>query len=230
MKIHVLQVLSDNYSYIVEDGETILIIDPGEAAPVIAFLDKHRLKPQWIVNTHKHFDHIDGNNELNEKYDCKIAAPDENPEPRNVTLQNGDVFKVGALALNIHLTKGHTKGHVILHEPNHHVLFSGDTLFAMGCGRLFEGTPADMFATMQVIKSFAPETKIYCGHEYSLSNAKFAAHLMPDNHAIQTRYKTFKKMDCTMPTTLAEELKTNPFLMAETVKEFAEYRRLKDSF
>ena len=230
MEIHIVPILKDNYAYVIQTDTEVAIVDPGEAKPVVEFLTKQQLQPNWIINTHKHWDHVNGNLELMEAYDCNLAAPAECEGHIDVVLRDGAVFALGDLVFQIILTKGHTAGHIILFEPNEKIMFSGDTLFAMGCGRLFEGSPSDMFVAMEKIKSLPVDTKIFAGHEYTLSNAKFAKHLLPDNHYIAKRYEVVKQAKCTMPTTLEQELKTNPYLLADSVQQFAKYRAAKDKF
>lgn len=230
MKIHVIAILKDNYAYVVQTDNAVAVIDPGEAKPIADFLTKHEMTPNWIINTHRHGDHVAGNEELMAAYDCQLAAPPECSGDIDVILNDGDVFSLGDLQFQIMLTKGHTAGHIVLFEPNHKILFSGDTLFVMGCGSVFEGSMDEMFQSMQVIKSLSPEIKIYCGHEYTRANAAFACHILPENSDIQIRKQEFENKACTVPTTLAEELKTNPYLLAETVDEFAKYRKSKDDF
>ena len=230
MHIHVVPILNDNYAYIIQSDTEVAVVDPGEAAPIIDFLNDHGLHPDWIINTHKHGDHINGNVQLMDAFDCKLAAPAECEGNKDYVLEDGDLFPVGNLGFQISLTKGHTGGHIVLYEPHHNILFSGDTLFAMGCGRLFEGESHDMFQAMKYIKSLPAQTKIYCGHEYTRANADFARHILPDNAEISRRHKEVQSVDCTMPTTVAQELKTNPFLIARDVSEFAKYRQAKDNF
>lgn len=210
MQVHIVPVLNDNYAYIVQSDTEVAVIDPGDSAPVIDFLHAQGLHPDWIINTHKHHDHVGGNLDLINAFGCQIAAPSEYSGHKDFVLKDGDVFPVGNLAFQIHLTKGHTAGHIILFEPSHKILFSGDTLFAMGCGRLFEGEPYEMFQAMKLIKSLPNDTIIYCGHEYTRANAEFARHLMPDNKNIAERYDAIRKQTCTMPTLLAQELKNKP--------------------
>ena len=229
MHIYIVPILKDNYAYVIESAGQVAVIDPGEAKPIVDFLTDHAMAPDWIINTHKHGDHTAGNIELLDAYGCKLAAPAE-CGAADLILADGGVLDIGEVTLQCFHTPGHTAGHVILYEPNDKVLFSGDTLFAMGCGRVFEGTMAEMFVSMQIIKSLPPETRIYCGHEYTLASAEFAAHILPDNVDIQQRLEQVRGQACTIPTTLDQELKTNPFLIAETVEEFAEYRKAKDRF
>merc|ERR1711974_254041 len=163
----------------------------------MGYLNDHNLKLDWVINTHKHWDHVNGNKKLIEKYGAKLAAPAECEFDRDETLEDGKSFKFGNITFDITLTNGHTNGHVVLFDPTYRVLFSGDTLFAMGCGRLFEGTPADMFPAMEYIKSLPPETAIYCGHEYTLTNAKFALSIMEEDENIQSRARDVEGQDCT---------------------------------
>ena len=225
MKIHIIPILQDNYAYVVEEGDVTVVIDPGEAEPIIAFLEQNNLKPDWVINTHKHWDHVNGNAVILEKYNARLAAPAECGDSDHL-LKDGDQF----LGFDVIETPGHTMGHIVLYHPVEKILFSGDTLFSMGCGRLFEGAADDIFPSIQHIKLLPPETQIYCGHEYTLSNAKFAANILPHNHDIQNRLSVISGQKCTIPTLLSEELKTNPFLLAETVEEFTRYRTAKDNF
>lgn len=229
MDVHIIPILDDNYAYIIQSGDMVGVIDPGEAQPIIDFLQNNNLTLDWIINTHKHWDHIDGNPALIQKYNPKIAAAGECDFDKDITLTHGESFTFGDITFDVTLTKGHTNGHVVLYDPTYRILFSGDTLFAMGCGRLFEGSPSDMFAAMAYIKTLPPETLIYCGHEYTATNATFAQSIMPNHKDIQARCVDIIGQSCTMPTILATELKTNPFLLAETVDQFTDYRRQRDN-
>jgi hydroxyacylglutathione hydrolase len=230
MDVSIIPILDDNYAYVIQSDDMVGVVDPGEAEPVIAYLEQHNLKLDWIINTHHHGDHVDGNVALIEKYGCKVAAPDECKGDKDVILQDGEDFKFGDISFQIFLASGHTMGHVVLFDPTYRILFSGDTLFVMGCGRLFEGSHADMFKSMQVIKSLPPETVIYGGHEYTPDNAKFATHIMPDNADIKARAIEVMGQECTMPTLQAVEMITNPYLIAQTVEEFTKIRTAKDNF
>jgi hydroxyacylglutathione hydrolase len=229
MKVHIIPILSDNYAYVIQSGEHVAVIDPGEAQPVIEFLEENNLPLHWIINTHKHVDHTAGNNELIHEYRAKVAAPAECGRAEKL-LQPRTGFHFGEIDFEVIATPGHTAGHVVLFDPTYRILFAGDTLFAMGCGRVFEGTMEEMYDSMQKIKALPPETAIYCGHEYTAANIKFAKHVLPTNLMVYERASQLYDMDCTMPTTLADELVTNPFLIAKTLDEFTEYRRAKDNF
>jgi hydroxyacylglutathione hydrolase len=229
MDVSIIPILDDNYAYIIRSGSQVGVIDPGEAKPVIDYLQSNDLQLHWVMNTHRHGDHINGNKELLDMYDARLAAPTECGES-DFVLEDGELFPFGDVAFQIFLTKGHTAGHIVLYDPTYRILFAGDTLFAMGCGRVFEGTMGDMFQSMQIIKQFPPETAIYCGHEYTKSNAIFARHILPDNEQIKSRLETIQNMDCTMPTLFAEELVTNPYLLAKNLDEFMAFRTAKDNF
>jgi len=236
--IHIIPVLTDNYCYLIEGNDKeCLIVDPGEFTPVTNYITAHTLKPVMILNTHHHGDHVGGNAELANAYNIPVNGPEfERAKIPLMTkgLKEGDIVTQSGLTLKVIETPGHTKGHIILYVPAFNALFSGDTLFSMGCGRLFEGTPADMFDSLQKIKSFPPETNIYCGHEYTKANGNFALHLDPENIDIIRRMKDVETSRAanrpTIPVTLGEELKTNPFLRAQTLEEFTRIRSLKDHF
>jgi len=234
-EITIVPILNDNYAYIVFDPQTAVtgVIDPGEAEPVVEMLDRVNLHLDWVINTHHHWDHTNGNKALIERYGAKWAAPKECGDA-DIVLNEGESFYLGGIAFEILWTPGHTEGHVCLFCRQEHILFSGDTLFSMGCGRLFEGTAQDMFMSINKIKALPAQTKIYCGHEYTLSNGEFAAYLMPDNADICEQLsivKTLRRNKLpTIPFTLHTELKTNPFLMATSFKELGDYRAQKDKF
>ena len=237
MKIHILPILSDNYTYILEGREgTIAVMDPGEAEPVIHFLESRSLTLTYILNTHHHRDHTDGNMALKNRYGAKIIGPHAEKQRIkgiDATLRGGDVFDLDGEELHIISTPGHTMDGIAFHAPASSAAFTGDTLFAMGCGRLFEGTPAQMFDSLQKLAALPDETKIYPGHEYTLANAEFCAREEPDDDAIQNRLQDIKNMrahdEPTIPTTIALEKETNSFLRAPTADAFAEVRARKDA-
>ena len=236
--VSLIPILDDNYAYLLEadNGETA-IVDPGEAQPIIDVLNQKDLSLDYILNTHHHGDHIAGNAELISRYGAKLVGP-KNEKDRianmDILLSEGDIFIFGGEEFQIIETPGHTRGHICFYGASNKILFAGDTLFAMGCGRLFEGTPEDMFGSFQKILALPSDTKIYCGHKYTLSNAKFCAHAEPDNTDIQTRYKEVVELrdqnKPTLPTTLDLEKKTNVFLRAKTPAELRQLRARKDSF
>ena len=229
MDVKIIPILRDNYAYIIQSGGQVGVIDPGESQPIVDYLDSHGLKIHWVINTHKHLDHTSGNEDLIRKYHAKLAAPAECGRADKL-LQAENKFVFGDIEFEVINTPGHTAGHIILFDPTYRVLFAGDTLFAMGCGRVMEGTMEEMYDSMQKIKSLPPETAIYCGHEYTATNINFTKKILPHNLKVFERSSQLYDVSCTMPTTLADELSTNPFLLASDVEEFGEYRKAKDNF
>lgn len=229
LDIHVLPILNDNYAFVIQSAGVVGIIDPGEAAPFIGFLEKKGWRADYVINTHHHGDHTNGNQTLIDRFGAKWAAPSECGKV-DIVLEEGTPFVFGGTSFDILETPGHTKGHVCLYNEQSQTLFSGDTVFAMGCGRIFEGTAEDMFGSMRKIKSLPWETKIYFGHDYTAANAKFASHILPDNDDIAYRVKNTNGGQGEIPTRLDVEMKTNPFLLAQTADEFAAYRAAKDAF
>ncbi len=238
IEITVIPVLEDNYAYLIESScGAVGVLDPGEAAPVIDLLKARGLRLDYVLNTHHHGDHIAGNQALIKAYGAKLVAPaKENNRIRgiDVALKDMEVFDLGRAQANIIETPGHTKGGICFYFAEDDVLFSGDTLFALGCGRLFEGTPADMYRSLGKLKALPDETMVYCGHEYSAHNADFCLQIAPDNEALQERAKIIKAkreaLEPTIPFSLGEEMKTSPFMMAGSVKEFAVLRAQRDEF
>lgn len=215
-------VLSDNYSWILHDetsGNTA-VVDPAEADRIVQALDARGWTLTHILNTHHHWDHTGGNLPLKNIYkNITIVGPkaDRDRIPGiDVELQDGDVFDFGASRMQCFDTPGHTKGHITLYFEDAKALFPGDTLFSMGCGRLFEGTPEQMWRSLSKLVTLPKDTMVYCAHEYTLSNAKFAIHVDPTNEALQRRkleVEECRKRDIpTIPSSLGVELDTNPFL------------------
>lgn len=236
--IHIIPILRDNYSYLLEGADRhCLILDPGQVTPVEAHLKLHGLIPVAILNTHHHADHIAGNAELKEKFHIPVIGPkaEQAKIPHmDIGLSDGEIFSDAGITVSVIETPGHTKGHIVFHWKDKNALFCGDTLFSMGCGRLLEGTAEQMFSSLQKIKSLPQETEIYCGHEYTEANGDFALSIEPDNQDIQNRLKEAVRLQTnglpTIPVTLASELKTNPFLRAADAADFASLRRQKDNF
>ena len=238
-KIHQLALWEDNYIYILHEKKAnkTAVIDPGEAQTVQRFLKTKNLKLDYILNTHHHFDHTGGNKQLKKDWGCKIYGykGDEKRIPGiDITLKEGDKALVGTLSFEVLYAPGHTLGHIAFWNEENQILFCGDTVFAMGCGRLFEGSPEQMFASLNKIKKLPKTSLIYCAHEYSLKNAQFALSLAPSDPALKARHKKIsdlrKKNQPTVPFYLKEELLTNPFLKAKSVSEFAKIRKLRDHF
>ncbi len=234
-----IPVLSDNYVWLaheVASGETA-VIDPAMAEPVLDAAAERGWTITQIWNTHWHPDHTGGNAAIREATGCIITGPAAEAE-RIPTLDRkvgeGDIVRLGAVEARVMEVPAHTAGHIAYHLPSEAALFCGDTLFAMGCGRLFEGTAEQMFDAMQRFAALPPETRVYCAHEYTLSNARFAATAEPDNAAIAARLAEVDAMrardEATVPTTIALEQATNPFMRARDSGELAARRAAKDAF
>lgn len=236
MNIHILPILNDNYAYILTGNGQTVVIDPGEAAPIIQHLNKNNLSLDIIINTHHHGDHVAGNKELVGKYNCPIAAPEKEADiigNVNIKLNEGSNFEICGEKAQILETPGHTLGHICLYVSESKAAFTADTLFSLGCGRLFEGTPEQMWQSFQKILTLPDETKIYPGHEYTRSNAEFCLKVEPDNQDLKQRYDDILKLReenaPTIPVTLGMEKKTNAFLRAGSSARFAELRKMKDN-
>ena len=237
LEIVAVPAFSDNYIWLVHDaasGETA-VVDPGDAAPALAEAKLRGWTVTQVWNTHHHWDHSGGNVAMKEATGCSVSGPAAETIPgRDVALSEGSELRIGdhcGVAIEI---PGHTLGHVALHFEGDGIAFVGDTLFAMGCGRLFEGTAEQMHNSLQRLAALAEDTALYCGHEYTLANARWAAHAEPGNAAIAERLRRVEQLRSegriTLPTSVAEERATNPFVRAKTVEEFARLRADKDSF
>ena len=228
---------TDNYIWLVHDsasGETA-VVDPGDPAPALAEAQRRGWRISQVWNTHHHWDHTGGNEAIKDATGCTVSAPaTEQIAGRDVALAEGSELRIGAHVGRALEIPGHTLGHVALVFEDARIAFVGDTLFAMGCGRLFEGTAEQMYASLQRIAALPEDTRLYCGHEYTLANARFAAHAEPGNQAVGRRLEEVAKLrergEITLPTTVAEERATNPFVRAGDWEEFARLRREKDSF
>jgi len=254
MRITSIPCLSDNYAYLIEDSQSDLcaVVDASEAEPVRAAVERSGKRLVAILSTHHHHDHVGGNEALARAYPGVRIHGHRSDRGRvpgmTDALDDEDRFTVGSLAFRVRHIPGHTLGAVAYIVED--AVFTGDTLFLAGCGRLFEGTPEQMYRSLhEVLVPLGPNTRVFCGHEYTLSNLAFARHVEPDNEAIATRIEKAKSLRAkglpTMGATLAEELATNPFLRtsAETIRKsmglgaeaspvevFAALRRAKDGF
>ena len=228
---------SDNYLWLVHDdasGETA-VVDPGDAAPVLAEAGRRGWTINQVWNTHWHPDHTGGNVTVKDATGARVSGPDTETIPgRDIALAEGSEVRIGDHVGRVIEVPGHTLGHIALIFDDAGVAFVGDTLFAMGCGRLFEGTPEQMFMSLGRIAALPDDMRLYCAHEYTLSNARFAAHAVPGDEAVAERLERVAAMrergEITLPTTVAEERATNPFVRAADAEEFARLRTMKDNF
>lgn len=234
-----IPVLNDNYVWLVHEpasGET-MAVDPAVALPVLAEADRRGWKITQIWNTHWHPDHTGGNAELKAATACAITGPAAERAKIGTLdrlVKEGDTVQLGGIAATVMEVPAHTAGHIAYHMPSEAVVFVGDTLFAMGCGRLFEGTADQMFGNMSRLAALPPETAVYCAHEYTQSNGRYALIAEPENEALVRRMAEVDaarlRGEATVPTTIALERATNPFMRARSVEELAERRAAKDSF
>ena len=231
-------VLSDNYVWLLHDdasGETAAV-DPSVGPPVLEAAEACGWRLTQVLNTHWHPDHTGGNQAIHEALGIAVSGPEEvrRVYPVDRVLGEGDRIAVGGFEAEIWAIPAHTAGHIALYFKSAKAVFVGDTLFAMGCGRLFEGTAAQMHANLQRLSGLPGDVQVYCGHEYTLANARFAVTVEPDNAALAERLNRVEaareRGEVTLPTTIAEERATNPFMRARSVEEFARLRSLKDSF
>lgn len=239
LQVIIIPVLSDNYIWLMHDdksGETV-VIDPAVSKPVLDEANKRGWKITQIWNTHWHPDHTGGNAEIAQATQCKITGPEAEKEripTLDVMVKGGDIATIGDYSADIIDVPAHTSGHIAYHIASENILFIGDTLFAMGCGRLFEGTAVQMYDNMQKLSKLPDETIVYCAHEYTQSNGKFAMVAEPDNQAIKDRMKEViaarERGEYTVPTTIALEKATNPFMRAQSAEILAQRREAKDAF
>ncbi|QLC72492.1 hydroxyacylglutathione hydrolase [Pseudomonas sp. LPB0260] len=223
IKIDALPAFTDNYIWLLQDPETrrCAVVDPGDAAPVLAWLDEH---PDWqlsdILITHHHPDHVGGVERLKSTSGARVLGPAAERIPgRDLALGEGEQVEVLGQRLRVLEVPGHTLGHIAYYQAEQHWLFCGDTLFAAGCGRLFEGTPEQMHDSLSRLAALPGETQVYCTHEYTLSNLRFAQAVEPDNRQIAQRLEQVSEWRQTgrisLPSTLQLERATNPFLRSD---------------
>jgi hydroxyacylglutathione hydrolase len=253
IEIHMFPCLKDNYGYLLHDrdAEVTAAIDTPDARAYLAELAAKGWRLTHILNTHHHADHAGGNLELKRQTDCLIVGPraDAARIPGiDVEVGDGEVVAFGPRRIEVYDTPGHTRGHIVYRLPDDAAAFVGDTLFALGCGRLFEGTARQMCDSLAKISAWPDETRLYCAHEYTQSNARFALTVEPNNDALVARAREVERLRAagfpTVPTTVAAEKATNPFLRAHSrdlqqtvglvgadeVEVFAKTRALKDAF
>ena len=239
MKVKIIKCLKDNYSYLIIDELTneACVIDPSEANPIINYCEKNNIKPKYILNTHHHYDHVGGNLEIKDKYSSIILGfkGDKDRIPGiDLLLEDQQIWKAGNFETKINHIPGHTKGHISYYFINEKIIFTGDTLFSLGCGKIFEGTYDEMYESLSKFKNLPLDTKIYCGHEYTLQNSKFCIKYDPSNQKLINKILEIKKKIYngapTLPSTLKDELECNVFLRANDIKSFSKLRDLKDNF
>lgn len=244
---------SDNFGALVRDRATgaVMLIDAPEEKPIFEAVGRTGWKPSLLLVTHHHLDHTEANLALKQRFGLKIIGPKAEADKIpgiDETVEDGDVLHLGSQEIRVIETPGHTAGHVCYHLPQAGIVFTADTLFALGCGRLFEASPEVMFASLSRLAALPSHTVVYCGHEYTASNARFALSVDPENKKLKVRAAHIEAQrargEPTLPTTIAEELATNPFLragdkairkalameIASDQQVFAELRRRKDNF
>mgnify|MGYP003325157426 FL=1 len=251
LRVEIIPCRTDNYSYVCIDSENnAFVVDPSEFIPVDDFIKKNNLNLKYILNTHHHFDHVGGNIELKEKYGAKIVG-NKNDKDRipgiDICLMEGEFFKFNEYKAEIIDIPGHTIGHIAFHIQSENIVFTGDTLFSLGCGRIFEGTPEMMYQSLNKLKNLPENTRVYCGHEYTLNNALFLESVIKDNdlsEKIESLKELYDKKQPSIPTTIKAEKKLNFFLKsneenfknhlnmnkANDLEVFTYLRHLKDTF
>ena len=239
MKIKIIPCLKDNYSYLIidEKKDTACVIDPSESDPIIKYLENNKIDLKFILNTHHHYDHVGGNQKLKEKYNAKIIGFQEDKDRIpgiDILVDDQEIWKQESFEAKIIHIPGHTLGHVCFYFFNEEAAFTGDTLFSLGCGKIFEGSYEQMFNSLMKIKALPLKTKIYCGHEYTKQNAKFCITHDKNNENLKNKIKIIdKKLENNLPTipsTIREELDCNIFLRSNKVETFSKLRDLKDNF
>ncbi|MFK8250020.1 hydroxyacylglutathione hydrolase [Ancylobacter terrae] len=252
-EIRLVPCLADNYAVLLHDPttEATAVVDAPEVAPILAALEREGWNLTHILVTHHHTDHIDGVLALKERYGAAVIGPKAERDTipgLDFAVVDGDPIAVGSLVGRVMETPGHTKGHIVFLFEGERLLFSGDTLFVMGCGRPFECDPPVLWDSLLRLRALPDDISVYCGHEYTLSNARFASSVDPDNEQIATRLETFEALrargEPTLPTTIGAEKATNPFMRADDTElaariglagadpgaVFTELRSLKNSF
>ena len=252
LDINIVPCLQDNYSFVIHDTKTntVAVVDPSEFEPVNNFIEKKFKKIDYILNTHHHFDHTGGNLDLKKKYKSKIigSKKDEKRIPGiDIKLIDKENFKLGNIDFKIFFIPGHTSGHVCFYSENEKVVFTGDTLFSLGCGKVFEGTHLEMLKSLNLIKKLPKDTKIYCGHEYTQKNLDFCIKYDINNKLVEKKKWIFSRLlkkQPTIPVTIKEESNTNIFLRCDSsevkksldmensteLEVFKKLRDLKDVF
>ena len=239
MKIKIIPCLQDNYSYLIIDevNNTACVIDPSEADPIIDYLENNKIKLKFILNTHHHYDHVGGNKELKEKYEASVVgySGDKKRIPEiDILLNDQETWIHENFEAKVIYIPGHTLGHICFYFYKEKSVFTGDTLFSLGCGRIFEGTYSQMFDSLMKLKRLPEDTKVYCGHEYTKKNSDFCLTHDANNNNLKTKIHLIdaKLKDGlpTIPSTIKDELECNIFLRSNNVETFSKLRDLKDNF
>lgn len=231
LSIKPIKSFTDNYIWMIKKNKDVVVVDPGDAIPVLNFLKEKNLNLKSILITHKHSDHIGGIEDLLSHYpNIKIYGPKNNFNFIYTIVNNDELLKINELNIELRViaTPGHTLDHVVFADQDH--LFCGDTLFGCGCGKLFEGSYSQMHSSLKTLSKLPTSIKVYCAHEYTKKNIEFALTQDKDNQYLIDRKRNLIGKDITLPSTLGEELKTNPFLRSKDVTQFKELRQRKDNF
>ena len=239
MKIEIIPCLKDNYAYLIIDQskKNACVVDPSESKPIIEYLDKNQINLKFILNTHHHYDHVGGNSFLKKKYNAKVVGykKDKTRIPEiDILLDDNEIWKSENFEAKVMHIPGHTSGHICFYFYKDKIIFTGDTLFSLGCGKIFEGTYSQMFQSLNKFKQLPVDTKIFCGHEYTEQNSNFCLTYDPNNEKLKKKIIEIKKKLInnlpTIPSTIKEELECNIFLRSENVESFSKLRDLKDNF
>ena len=253
MNIEIISCLNDNYSYLIHDkpSNMVAIVDPSEFDPCNNIIDNKYKKLDFILNTHHHYDHVGGNEDLKKKYGSIVLGfeDDKNRIPGiDNVLKDGQEFKIGSLSFTTIFIPGHTKGHIAFYSEKERTVFTGDTLFSLGCGRVFEGTYEQMLQSLIKLKNLPDETKVYCGHEYTYKNLEFCLKFNPSNILLKKKKEAIelniKNKKPSIPSTIGDEIKTNIFFRfddpdvkkainlenSSDLEIFTKLRDLKDGF
>lgn len=231
LSIKPIKSFTDNYIWMIKKNKDVAVVDPGDAIPVLNFLKEKNLNLKSILITHKHSDHIGGIEDLLSHYpNIKIYGPKNNFNFIYTIVNNDELLKINELNIEFRViaTPGHTLDHVVFADQDH--LFCGDTLFGCGCGKLFEGSYSQMHSSLKTLSKLPTSIKVYCAHEYTKKNIEFALTQDKDNQYLIDRKRNLIGKDITLPSTLGEELKTNPFLRSKDLTQFKELRQRKDNF
>jgi hydroxyacylglutathione hydrolase len=239
MKIQIIPCLKDNYSYLIIDEKNNIacVVDPSEAEPIIKYLENTQIKLKFILNTHHHYDHVGGNKKLKEKYGASIVGykGDKERIPEiDILVDDKETWLYKNFEAKIIHIPGHTLGHICFYFYKNESVFTGDTLFSLGCGRIFEGTYKQMFNSLMKLKELPKNTKVFCGHEYTLQNSEFCLTHDKNNKNLKTKIDCIKiKLKAglsTIPSTIKDELECNIFLRSNNLETFSKLRDLKDNF